>query len=436
MKLIFSSIKPATVLVVCCRGLQKKPWPFTKTFESLDPRQTIEAMEFELNTDIDPQKSLIFFDEAQACPAVLPLLRYFYEETPEYRVITTGSLLEFVLAEPAFSIPVGRIELYHLGPLSFQEFLNATGETKALAVIENFQWGAAIPSAAHEKLNALVKVFCIVGGMPEPVAIFQATGNYREVEKAKSQIVETFRLDFYKYQGKSTPQLLQLVYDALPNLLGKKLVYARISSAYKSRELSAAVNQLCLAGLISKTFHSQANGVPLASEKKETFFKLLVLDTGLLMSQLKLRPLDLEHVQGLDLINKGALAEQFTGQHLKYSQKPYHSPELYYWCREKPSASSEVDFLIETAQGIVPVEVKAGKTGKLRSLQILVKEKSLPLAVRFCSARPEVKKETRKTALGPVEFTLFSLPHYLIQQLPRLLEAKGDTANTESPGVE
>jgi len=400
----------------------EKPWSFTKAFSDLNPRQIIEAMEFELNIDIDPGKSLVFFDEAQACPTVLPLLRYFFEETPKYRIITTGSLLEFVLAEPAFSIPVGRLEFYHLGPFTLQEFLNATGETKALKAIENYHWGDEISETVHEKLNALVRKFCIVGGMPEPVSIFEETGNYREVEKTKSQIIETFRLDFNKYQGKSAPHLLQLVFDALPNLLGRKLVYSKISSEVRSKDLSASVNQLCLAGLASKTHHSQANGMPLSAEKKEKFFKLLLLDTGLLMSQLKLLPMEFEQVPELNLINKGTLAEQFIGQHLLYLQPPYRTPELFYWCRENPSASAEVDFLLETTRGIVPVEVKAGKTGKLRSLQIMVKEKSLPLAVRFCTAKPALHKEKRSTALGPVNFTLISLPHYLVQQLPRLLE--------------
>ncbi len=402
----------------------EKPWSFTKTFISLNPRQVIEAMEFELNIDIDPQNSLVFFDEVQACPTVLPLLRYFYEETPEYGIIATGPLLEFALAEPEFSIPVGRLELYHLGPLSFQEFLHVNGETKALKAIEKYQIGDEITDTVHEKLNALVRVFCIVGGMPEPVSIFKKSKNFREVEKTKSQIIETFRLDFHKYPKKSSPQLLRLVYDTLPNFLGRKLVYSKISSDYKSKELSAAVQQLCLAGIISKTYHSQANGVPLSAEKKETFFKLLLLDAGLLLSQLRLLPSEFNQVQELDLVNKGALAEQFIGQHLKYLQPAYRSPELYYWCRENPSASAEVDYLIESIHGIVPVEVKAGKTGKLKSLQIMVKEKSLPLAVRFCTAKPQINKEVRGTALGPVEFTLVSLPHYLVQQISRLVVTK------------
>lgn len=399
----------------------EKPWSFTGSFADLDPRRTIEAIEFELNIDIDPARSLLFFDEAQACPSILPMLRYFYEEANEYRVIATGSLLEFVLAKPAFSTPVGRLELYHLGPLAFQEFLAAIGETKALAAIEGFQWGAEVPDAVHEKLNALVRLFCVVGGMPEAVAVFSDNRSLRQVEKTKSEVLETLRLDFNKYQGKPDSRLLQIVFDALPNLLGRKLVYSRISPEFKTRELSAAVRQLNLAGLITRVHHSSANGLPLAAEKRDRFFKPLLLDAGLLMSQLKILPLDVDQAPDLNLINKGALAEQFIGQHLLYLQPPYRTPELFYWCRERPSASAEVDYLLEIGDRVVPVEVKSGAAGKLRSLQVMVKEKSLAMAVRFCTARPSVQKEVRETALGPVEFTLVNLPHYLAQQSSKVL---------------
>ncbi len=408
----------------------EKPWHFTQTFTHLDPRRTIEAIELEFNIDIDPDRSLVFFDEAQACPAVLPLLRYFYEEAPEYRVITTGSLLGFVLAQPNYSIPVGRIELYDLGPLTFQEFLAGIGEQKALAVVEEFYWDQPISEATHQQMNALVRSFCLVGGMPEAVRVFADDRSLRAVEKTKALILETYRLDFNKYLGKSDPTLLQIVFDALPLLLGRKLVYARISRDYKSAAVSAAVRQLGLAGLLTRIHHSEANGVPLAAEKRERVFKPLLLDTGLLLSQLKLLPAELDQVPELNLINKGTIAEQFIGQHLLAAQPSYRTPELFYWCREKPSSSAEVDYLLELAGRIVPVEVKAGKAGKLRSLQVMMKERRLPVAVRFCTALPRVQQEDRGTALGAVSFKLVSLPHYLVGQLPRLVtESEAWTAS-------
>ncbi len=400
----------------------EKPWRFSASLDALNPQATIEAIEFELNIDIDPSRSILFFDEVQACPAALPMLRYFYEQSPEYRVIATGSLLEFVLAEPEFSIPVGRIELLHLGPLTFEEFLRAIGEEKAITHIQHVLLGDPVAQTVHEKLNHLVRMFTIVGGMPESVESFARVRSYKAIEKIKSGIIETFRLDFNKYHGKAAPRLLTIVFDAMPRLLGKKLIYARIDSTYRSGELGNAVEQLSLARILAKVFNCHANGIPLAAERNDRFFKILALDTGLLLTQLKLLPTEIDRVEEINFVNRGVLAEQFIGQHLYHLQPAYREPELYYWAREERSAAAEVDYVIADEHGrVVPVEVKAGSTGRLRSLQIMVHEKSLPIAVRFCSEPPTIFHEVRETVMGKIDFKLISLPHYLVQQLPRLL---------------
>ena len=400
----------------------EKPWRFIPTLNDLNPRRTIEAIEFELHIDIDPKRSIIFFDEVQSCPPVLSLLRYFYEEAPEYSIIATGSLLEFVLAEPKFSIPVGRIELFYLGPLTFQEFLSATGEDKAIAKLERYRLGDTIQEPVHEKLNHLVRIFNVVGGMPEAISCFARNRSFKEVERVKSEIVETFRLDFNKYHGKANPQLLTMVFDSMPRLMGKKLIYSHLTPNYRSNDLAKAVEQLCLARIITKVFHSHANGTPLAAEKNERFFKMMLLDVGLLLTQLNLIPTEIEQVGELNLVNNGTLAEQFIGQHLYQAQPYYRTPELFYWARERKSSSAEVDYVITDGfNNVVPVEIKAGSTGSLRSLQIMVLEKSLSRAVRFSSAQPTLFTERRKTAKGMVDFKLISLPHYLVQQLQRLL---------------
>ena len=179
---------------------------------------------------------------------------------------------------------------------------------------------------------------------------------------------------------------------------------------------------MCLARIITKVFHSHANGIPLAAEKNERFFKMMLLDVGLLLTQLSLIPTEIEQIGELNLVNNGALAEQFIGQHLYQAQPHYRAPELFYWARERKSSSAEVDYVItDDLNHVVPVEIKAGSTGRLRSLQIMVLEKSLPQAVGFCSAQPSILTERRKTAKGTVDFKLISLPHYLVQQLQRLL---------------
>jgi uncharacterized protein len=405
----------------------EKPWRFVSTLEALDPRKTVEAIEFELNIDIDPANSVLFFDEAQACPAVLPMLRYFREEAPQFGVIVTGSLLEFVLAQPQFSVPVGRIELYHLGPLTFEDLLAALGQDKAVALVRGYRLGESIPESAHERLNELARTYAVVGGMPEAVAAYARTGSLKAAEKVKSEILDTFRLDFNKYGDKANPRLLRLAFDALPRLVGRKLMYSHIDAHARSSDLAGAVEQLRLARIIAKVYNTHANGMPLAAERNDRFFKVMGLDTGLLLTQLQLTPTDTIQASEMNLINRGVLAEQFVGQHLYALQPPYREPELHYWAREAPSASAEVDFVIaDDRQRVVPVEVKAGSTGKLRSLQVMAHEKALALAVRFCSDPPTDFRERHTTAKGNVDFRLISLPHYLVQQTVRLLDETGD----------
>lgn len=401
----------------------EKSWTFTSLISKNDPKKLVEAIEFELNIDINPQHSLLFFDEVQASSSLLGLLRYFYEEMPELAIITTGSLLEFTLNEPEFSLPVGRIELYHMGPFSFEEFLSALGYDKALNLISSYNLGDKIPDAFHQQLNRLVRLYTIVGGMPEAVATLKETSSLRDVDRIKSSILETFVLDFNKYKGKTDTGLLRRVFESLPAHLGKKVVYSRIDPNLRSRDLSRAVDQLRLAKVITKVFHTSANGIPLAAEKNERFFKTLHLDIGLLLNQLHLNPTETEIAEDLNLVNRGALAEQFIGQQLLHLTAPYREPELYYWTREKKTSSAEIDYLLADEQGrIIPIEVKSGKTGSLRSLQAFVRAKALSVAVRFNSDLPSIFSENRVTPMGEVHFKLISLPHYLVGQVENILQ--------------
>lgn len=400
----------------------EKKWGFSSLFQNNDPRKVIEAIEFELNCDIDAANTLLFFDEVQASPALLALLRYFYEETPEYAVVATGSLLEFALASPEFSLPVGRIELYHMGPFSFEEFITALGNKRALEFIGNCTIEDGIPQEVHEQLNKLIRLYTVVGGMPESIVTYKESGSLREVERVKSGIIETFTLDFNKYGLKTDSALLRKVFNALPAILGRKVIYSNIDPNVRSKALASALDQLCLAKVVSKIFHSSANGLPLSAEKNDRYFKPLLLDVGLLLTQLHLNPIDVEHVDDLNLINSGSLAEQFIGQQLYYLAPAYRDPELYYWAREKKGASAEIDYLyVDEHARIVPVEVKSGKTGSLRSLQTIIQEKGLSVALRFNSEKPSVLTEERHTSKGAITYQLVSLPHYLVQQVNRFL---------------
>jgi predicted AAA+ superfamily ATPase len=415
---IFSEKENIQLIEINC----EKPWGFIPLFEKLDPAAVIQAIEFEFNITITPENSLIFFDEIQNTPLILKLLRYFYEELPEYRIIATGSLLEFVLDEPQFSIPVGRLELMYLGPLSFEEFLKATGESSALDAILTFQLGNEIDPYVHEKLTQLLRRYVAIGGMPEVVHAYIQNIRMVELERIKSSIIDTFKLDFHKYKKNTKPALLSIIFDSLPTQIGGKLKYSNIDRSYKSNDISKSLHQLCLARIISKAFNTSCNGVPLGAEKKDRFFKCFMLDIGLIHTQLKLNPVEVSLADELNYINKGGLAEQLVAQQLLVQYQDFMEPELYYWAREKKAASAEVDFVItNNKRQIIPVEVKAGSTGSLRSLQIMTIEKSLHHAVRFNSMPPSIFHEKRNTIKGEARFTLYSLPHYLSGQLHRIV---------------
>jgi len=276
----------------------EKPWGFIPLIEKLNPGVVIQAIEFEFNITINPENSLIFFDEVQNTPSVLKLLRYFYEEFPEYGVITTGSLLEFVLDEPHFSIPVGRLELMFLGPLSFEEFLMAIQERAALDVIQSFQLGDNLDQHIHLKLTQLLRRYVAIGGMPEVVHAYVQNHSMIELERIKISIIDTFKLDFHKYKKNTNPSLLSIIFETLPTQIGAKLKYTNIDKSYKSNDIGKSLHQLCLAKIVTKAFNTGCNGVPLGAEKKERFFKCFLLDIGMIHTQLKLNPFEVIEAEG------------------------------------------------------------------------------------------------------------------------------------------
>jgi len=416
---LFTEMEHIELIEINC----EKPWSFTPLFEELDPKKIIDAIEFELNCSILPAESLIFFDEVQNTPSVLKLLRYFYEEIPEYKIIVTGSLLEFVLDEPDFSLPVGRLEIMYLRPFSFEEFLLATGEESALSMIQNYQIGETIAQNYHFKLKKLLQTYIAVGGMPEVLNGYIEKQTMMELERIKNTIIDTFKLDFHKYHKKNDPKLLSIIFDALPLQIGRKIKYTNIDRGYKSKEINKSLYQLSLAGIVYKVFNSSCNGIPLAAEKKNNFFKCFLLDIGLIHTQLKLNPFEIMHENELNYINNGALSEQLIAGQLNHQYPEFQEPELYYWAREKKAASAEVDFVITDRKGrIIPIEVKSGSTGGMKSLQIMMIEKSLSHAIRFNSEPPSIFHENRETTLGHIKYNLYSLPHYLSGQVIRLMD--------------
>ena len=369
----------------------------TKIFLELDSiaGQSIRAM----------QKPLLFLDEIQATPAALAALRYFYEDLPKLPVIAAGSLLEFALAKFEYSMPVGRIEYRYLGPLSFEEFLAASGQDFLLNVIESAGIDfATLGDHAHDQLLMAHRQFLYVGGMPAAVERFLATRDPSECQGVHQALLDTFEDDLAKYCSGNALVRLREIYRQLPLQVGKKVKYVNFSKEDKAREVKQALDQLAMAQIWYPVHHSEAGGSPLGAAKSAEVRKVLFVDIGLMNRALNLR---WPHVAKLDersLCNEGVIAEQYVGQELLYRRMAWEKPSLYYWLREKKAGNAEVDYVIDDHQQLVPIEVKSGKSGTLRSLQNFVEARRSPLAVRF---------DLNKPSLQEAPYRLLSLPLYM-----------------------
>ncbi len=384
-----------------------------KIFRESEIPSILMLLEAHFKKKIDLDHDLLFLDEVQACPNALERLRYFYEDMPQLAVIATGSLLDFILRKHDFSMPVGRVEFAYLGPMTYREFLLAQGEERIVDFLDQWEEGKPFPVTIHDKCMGLLKKFFIIGGMPEAVLSWQQSGSLLEVQKIQQSLLSAFEADFGKYAKVVQVDRLQKMFATLPQKIGGKTVFAKINPHESSRDLSAAYELLKLARVITPIYHSSCNGVPLKSEADFKFFKTLFLDVGMVSRALKVDFADVAHLDDLSLVNQGMLSEQFVGQELLASLAPFEPPELFYWAREQRSSSAEVDYVIQHGSQIVPVEVKSGKTGRLRSLQLFLREKKKSLGVRLNSEPP--------SRLKTPDFELVSLPLYMAGWLKQKL---------------
>ncbi|MEA2040883.1 MAG: AAA family ATPase [Thermodesulfobacteriota bacterium] len=394
-------------------------------FASNDPRKIVQLLELQYNIPIRAGSALLFLDEIQARPEVLTSLRYFYEELPELHVIAAGSLLEFAIEEPTFSMPVGRIEYLHLGPMQFEEFLLAAGKDKLVTFLNEFSLGDSIADPLHGQLMDLLRIFLVTGGMPEAVAVYLNSNSWQECESTKHGLIATFQDDFNKYAREVKHQRLQLLFKKIPSLVGSKFKYVNVNRDERSGDLAKALNLLYRARIAYPVYHSSCSGIPLGATVNPKKFKVIFLDVGLMSTVTGLNLLDYEKADVMR-VNAGAVCEQYIGQHLLYSQHLYCEPEVYYWIREKKNSSAEVDYVISEGTLIVPVEVKAGKSGTLKSLHLFLREKYHSLGVRFNTDIPSVLETQTAMPDGlNIPYRLLSLPLYMVGQTRRIIRQSG-----------
>ncbi|OVE78797.1 nuclease [bacterium I07] len=364
--------------------------------KNLEASRIISELELLIDASIQPGKDLLFFDEIQSCPRAVMALRYFYEEIPSLHVIAAGSLLEFAMRDISF--PVGRVNNVNMHPMGFLEFLQATGNAKLSELL--LQAPKKLSDTVHQALLEEVRRYMFVGGMPESVQRYSETGKIRDAFEVQAELVETFRQDFSKYAPLADKQCLNAVLSSVAKNVGRQIKYARLAGGFTNPTIKKAFNLLSLAQLFQKVSSVNPPVAPFGASVSESKFKTVLVDIGL-MQQLCGLPVDMEFSkQDLLTIFEGAMAEQFVGQELLAAGEP----KLYYWSREAKSSTAEVDYILTNGGRSVPVEVKSGPSGRLRSLHLFLKQYPESPKGYVLSCAPYAKLPKQKLVFLPLYY--------------------------------
>ena len=402
-------------------NFEKQP-TYASLFTSNDPQQILLNLSAVSNQEIDIQNCLLFLDEIQTAPQLFSKLRWFAEDLPQLPVIAADSLLEFVLSQHSFSMPVGRISYMHLEPLSFEEFVLAQDKKSLCDYLVKYNFNIEIPTAIHEQLTTLFKEYLLIGGLPAVVSSWITEHSLSKVNQIQSDLLATYRDDFGKYRGRLAIERLDEVMMAIPKMLGQKFVFSHVNKAIQADTIKQVLDLLEKARICHRVKSSSANRVPLASEIKEKYFKEIFLDIGLCSTALGLSFNNINSANEISMINNGSVAEQVVGQLLRTIVAPYIEPTLYCWHREESGSSAEIDYVIQHGNKVIPIEVKAGSTGALKSLHLFMGLKKFPLAMRINSDYPsKADVDVKDHAGNSIKYSLISIPFYLIGQIHRLL---------------
>jgi predicted AAA+ superfamily ATPase len=373
----------------------------------LDTARIIASIEMEFHTRINAENTLLVFDEIQECNRALVSLKYFCENAPEYHITAAGSFLG-VAMHAGSSFPVGKVNLLTLYPLSFAEFLAGIGEERYAKALSGRDFPLIAGMAG--KMIGFLKKYFFVGGMPEVVLSYASREDYDEVREIQLAITANYNADFSKHINPSDIPKARLIWESIPAQLArenKKFLYRDVKSGARAREYENALNWLVNSGLVYQVYRANLPGLPLASYQERDHFKLYMLDLGLLSAKsgLDIRTL-LNSDNSLFTHFKGALAEQYVFQELKALD---NEMPIYYWANAKNT--SEIDFLIQMRDQVIPLEVKSGFNLKAKSLKAFIESFDPPLAIRSSLA-------PFKRADG-----LFEIPLYLIGQSADIIRA-------------
>ncbi len=351
----------------------------------LDTERIIIGLELYSGDKIDPDNTLLIFDEVQEIPAALTSLKYFYENAPQYHIVCAGSLLGVALHEGT-SFPVGKVEFMNLFPLSFTEFLMAMEKEQYSKLLKRQDF-EMITTFKHEYIN-LLKQYYYVGGMPEAVLAFSENMDFGEVRRIQQRILDAYEQDFSKHAPTDVVPRIRMLWNSIPAQLAKenkKFIYGIIKEGARAKDYELAMLWLRDCGLVYQVHRVTAPNLPLKAYEDMKAFKLFVVDVGLLSCMVRLRADTL--LDGNDMFKefKGALTEQYVLQQMKTLE----DLQVYYWTNDRGSA--EIDFLIDNGKEVIPMEVKAEVNLQAKSLKTYKEKYNPKLSVRTSMAdyKPE-----------------------------------------------
>lgn len=367
--------------------------------EDLNVDRLIMGIELYAGKKIDPDHTLLIFDEVQEVPKALSSLKYFYENAPQYHIVCAGSLLGIAL-HGGTSFPVGKVDFLNLYPLSFKEFLMATTGERFAELLENQDY--QMVNAFKQTFIDALKQYYFVGGMPEAVESFVEEKDFNEVRAIQKRILSAYEQDFSKHAPIEIVPKIRMVWNSIPSQLAKenkKFIYGLVREGGRAKEYETAIMWLCDCGLIHKVSRVNAAGLPLKAYEDLKAFKMFFVDVGLLGCMTGLRQRTLLDGNELFTEFKGALTEQYVCQQLKTIQ----DLDIYYYTNDR--GSCEVDFVVDTGEEIVPLEVKAEVNLKAKSLKTYRDKYNPPISIRTSMA--DYKKED----------WIVNLPLYAIEEM-------------------
>lgn len=367
-----------------------------------DVKRIIQNLAFAVGRPIT-QNTLIIFDEIQECEEALNTLKYFCEDAPEYYVASAGSLLGLMLAK---GFPVGKVDFLRLYPMTFEEFLDANGDHNLVEYMRSIDSIEAVPEMFAGPLIEKLKMYYIIGGMPEAVAVWTEDMDIREVDRVQSEILEAYEHDFAKHAEQTDVPKIRLIWNSLPSQLArenKKFLYSVVKKGARAREYENALNWLINADLVKKVSRISKPGIPLAAYEDLDAFKIYMGDVGLLRRHAHLASSAFAEENRLFEEFKGALTENYVMQSLQHVQ----DGRLYYWAK----TPHEVDFVIQIENDVFPIESKAGQNIKAASIKHYLSEYSEQ--TRLC-----VRLSMRNLSF---DGKILNIPLYLADELERLI---------------